>query len=489
MLKTTYKLAAAPEQCALPPAWTEHIAPSGHTYYYNASTQRSTYVRPGQDPGKKEKSPGLNDHAAQNATTPYYPDRISSPAINQGRQDNSHGQLRTGLPKQQHSAQGHRWKDGADDRPKHQQEIVGAYPWKLVQTRYRRRFVHNPETNESLWKFPKHVMTAVIEMDRLAREAGAKAGAKSRIAQASTDSGNHAPSMSRPDCTRDDMASNGEEIEFEVEAKDLVDSDIEDDEDQKHAKRRRPDSADHTPIEFNEDDIAYQLSLLDEVNVHGGDNVFLASDGQPILAEADAKALFVDLLHDLNVSPFAPWDSIIADGRIVDDDRYTALPNMRARKETFDDWSRSKISDIRALREQQASLDPRVPFLQFLSDKATPKLYWAEFRRKYQKQPELKDRKLADKDKEKLYREHVARLKLPEERLKTDLIQLLKSMSPQDLNGKTSIDSLPIKVLRDIRFISLSSERRAIIIKTFIATMTAKHPAQDDTNTQEAETS
>jgi hypothetical protein len=30
----------------LPPGWTEHTAPTGHKYYYNASTKKSTYQRP-----------------------------------------------------------------------------------------------------------------------------------------------------------------------------------------------------------------------------------------------------------------------------------------------------------------------------------------------------------------------------------------------------------------------------------------------------------
>ena len=30
----------------LPPDWTEHTAPTGHKYYYNASTKKSTYQRP-----------------------------------------------------------------------------------------------------------------------------------------------------------------------------------------------------------------------------------------------------------------------------------------------------------------------------------------------------------------------------------------------------------------------------------------------------------
>src|ERR1700737_4970622 len=30
----------------LPPGWTEHTAPTGHKYYYNAALKKSTYQRP-----------------------------------------------------------------------------------------------------------------------------------------------------------------------------------------------------------------------------------------------------------------------------------------------------------------------------------------------------------------------------------------------------------------------------------------------------------
>jgi|SRR5271170_7149301 len=34
----------------LPPGWTQHTAPTGHKYYYNASTKKSTYKRPTDTP-------------------------------------------------------------------------------------------------------------------------------------------------------------------------------------------------------------------------------------------------------------------------------------------------------------------------------------------------------------------------------------------------------------------------------------------------------
>ncbi|KXJ88619.1 hypothetical protein Micbo1qcDRAFT_166703, partial [Microdochium bolleyi] len=46
MLKSTYKPSANLPP-PLPPGWTEHKAPTGHTYFYNSETKESTYKRPG----------------------------------------------------------------------------------------------------------------------------------------------------------------------------------------------------------------------------------------------------------------------------------------------------------------------------------------------------------------------------------------------------------------------------------------------------------
>lgn len=40
----------AEELPLLPPGWTEHTAPTGHKYYYNATTKKSTYKRPTETP-------------------------------------------------------------------------------------------------------------------------------------------------------------------------------------------------------------------------------------------------------------------------------------------------------------------------------------------------------------------------------------------------------------------------------------------------------
>ena len=116
-------------------------------------------------------------------------------------------------------------------------------------------------------------------------------------------------------------------------------------------------------------------------------------------------------------------------------------------------------------------LDPKIPYLAFLADNATPKLYWPEFKRKFKKNVEMNDRKLVDKDREKLYRDHINRLKLPESTRKADLITLLKAQPPSALNKLTTLGTLPQKVLGHLHLISLPATVRGPLIEKHIASL------------------
>lgn len=95
--------------------------------------------------------------------------------------------------------------------------------------------------------------------------------------------------------------------------------------------------------------------------------------------------------------------------RIVEDTRYVLITTTKRRKEIFIEWCRECIAKLKAEKEKAKKVDPRVPFWVFLKENASAKLYWPEFKRKWKKAPEMKDTKLIDKEKEKMYRDYIAR--------------------------------------------------------------------------------
>jgi hypothetical protein len=205
--------------------------------------------------------------------------------------------------------------------------------------------------------------------------------------------------------------------------------------------------------------------------LQGGDEEEYYEDEDPVLSEEDCKALFKELLDDIRISPYTPWDKILEDGVLYDDERYKALPNMKVRNECFNEWAREKMVFLKEEKAKQQKRDPRIPYLALLDRHATPKLYWPEFRRKYKKEPELKDGKLPDKEKEKLYRDHVKRLGMRSSDLKSDLSALLRSQPLVSLNRSTTLDTLPTAIITDLRYISLPASTRNSMIEAFISTL------------------
>lgn len=215
------------------------------------------------------------------------------------------------------------------------------------------------------------------------------------------------------------------------------------------------------PVDFGEDDIAYQLAMMGEsygLDPEEYDNGAMDEDENYdedqeglALSDEEAYALFSQMLEEHEVSPFLPWDKIISDGSassIVFDDRYTILASSKARKEAWDRWSRERAVNLKTQRALEEKKDPRIAYLVFLAQNINTKLYWPEFKRKYKREPEMNDRALHDKERETYYRDLVTKLKLPESKRKHELETLLRSAS-------ASKPALPPKVTTNIMMYAL----------------------------------
>lgn len=529
MLKSTYRPLGG--SAPLPPGWTEHKAPTGvywpsdsknptiltrilrstfanglsrlgHLYYYNTATQESTYNRPSEivQPPATSGIPSFpqTPYGAFNPLVSHWGNTSHG-----AYQNNTFPNLDSSHGKQGPSFGRDFWQRALpQDRPKSKHVIPGCSPWLLVKTKLGRRFVYNPEKGESFWKFPLDVMKGVVEYDRLERE--------KKLCREENDNGEADPKVENEEPISatispgeaalnasnvgDDIVLEGDDGE-EYEEVEVTD----DEEDENPSKRQKTENDDaERPVEFDEDDIAYQLAAMGqdygldpgEYGDMQDEDLEEGAEGLA-LTEEEAVALFREMLDDYHINPYFTWEKLIEIGHIVQDHRYIVLPNMKSRKDVWADWSREKVQSLKQIREQNEKRDPRIPYLDFLQRHATPKLYWPEFRRKYKKEPELRDTKLSDKDREKAYREYIGRqcmgflhqtmissltnklpgLKLPESTLKSDLINLLKSISSHTLNRSTSPSALPPILLTDLRYASLRPSIRDPLIETYISTL------------------
>ncbi|KAF2210803.1 hypothetical protein CERZMDRAFT_29440, partial [Cercospora zeae-maydis SCOH1-5] len=399
------------------------------------------------------------------------------------------------------------------DRPRSKHALQDCEPWLLIKTKMGRRFVHNPVTSESFWRIPQDVLPAVLALEQSEREqqektenaVWAERQLRHMRPQQPPAGGDAATASVRAANLPTRTTTYGYDSDGSYEEVEVTDSEDE------HilATEDMPEGIDtsgeqqqdhsatlpNAPVEFGEDDIAYQLAAMGaDYELDAGEYGDEPEAGWEAgaegldLTEEDATNLFRDLLDDHRISPFVPWDKVIADDSetsILNDDRYTVLPNMKARREVFDTWARDKAAQVKVERATLHKLNPKIPYLAFLEERANPRLYWPEFMRKYKREAVMNDRTLSDKDREKLYRDYIARLKLPESKRQADLQSLLHSIPLGSLNSQTTVDSLPEQVLSHVHYISLPPKARDVIIAAHIRSLPA---GPDDREAQDATT-
>jgi hypothetical protein len=358
----------------------------------------------------------------------------------------------------------------------------------LVHTKLGRRFVYNKENDQSFWRIPDKLKDGILQADQLRIKEKAEALQREKEPVSTGEAPGAAEMPGAVALTQE----NGDEAEDSSEYEEVEVTDDEDDENPSKRQRTEDPNPDE-PVEFDEDDIAFQLAAMGEdyglePGEYGDETMedWPEDAGDLALSEQDSLALFKDLLNDKGINPYSPWEKLVEEGRLVDDTRYTALTSMKARKDAWDEWSREKIQHMRELRAKEEKKDPRIPYLAFLQKHANPKLYWPEFKRKYKKEAEMRDTSLADKDREKFYREHIKRLQLPQSTLKSDLATLLKAQPTSLLNITTLASHLPSSVLADVRYISLDASVRDPLIEAFISTLPPPPDADDAEDSEEA---
>ncbi|KAL7276209.1 hypothetical protein RUND412_000794 [Rhizina undulata] len=498
----------------LPMGWSEHKAPTGHSYYYHAASNTSTYTRPTAPPvpapvpfahqgpfpvpnynqqpyggypqQQFQQSYGNQQYLQQYGQGQHFP-----PNYGQGRGGFGRGGRANYRGGRQHQYQGPR-KQEKPDRPKSKRAIPGKDPWVLVTTKFGRKFVHNTETKESLWKAPEDLQAAIDAMPeetpeekearrkvreerrRIRKEKGKEVEVVQKEEEPKGGEEEQKEEEEKPrgvkrsaSAALESGASAKEEPEEETEEEE--EEEEEDEEDEHDEKRLKTEGEASGPIEFTEDDIAWQLAAMGEEYLEEEEY-----EGEGL--EEDTLTQFKALLNESQTNPFATWE--LAYPPLVDDPRYVLPGSTKARKEIFTQWAKEKITEIKEEKEKEKKVDPRIPLWDFLKEKAAgTKLYWPEFKRKWRKEPVMRDSKVVDRDREKMFRDFIAHMKLSPELRENDLKKLLKSTS--SLTRQTVISNLPDSITTDVRYVVAPEKTRDEIITAHISTLPATAESEE----------
>lgn len=469
----------------LPLGWTENIAPTGHTYFYNTETKESTYRRP---TGSVLPDPTYTKSQQHwQTSTPYI--RLSDPKVANAFISRHSKSLNRGVeisPKHptRRSQPEHKTPRQPTDKPVSKIAIPGHEPWILILTKFGRRFVHNSTKNTSYWRIPDKLKPAILGLDRariLKNVLDNKAHVDLPASEPHDAEYRDALSMSKkgdPDANLgvDEEASTllrsaarvgYSDSEYEVVE---MSEDGEDDESGVYGnvlKRQKMEYADG-PTEFGEDDMAFQLQAAAvDSGGPGTDGIWEVAEDNVESSDDDAPTLFRALLDDFNINPYSSWEKIIEEGNIIDDPRYIVLKTMKSRKNVWEDWSKARIKELKEKKSTEEKVDPLLSYLSLLQRYATPRLFWPEFKRKYKKEAEIRELSLSDKEKEKWYRDFVTRLKLPQATLKSDFTELLNSIPASDVKE----NALPRHLITDIRYVSLDEKVRQPLLEAYLQTV------------------
>ncbi|KAJ1306464.1 hypothetical protein OPQ81_007467 [Rhizoctonia solani] len=390
----------------LPPGWTEHKAPTGHTYYYHATTKQSTYTRPLPPIHMGGPAPG--------PPPPFPPTSNPVPTSAAGAAE--------GAPPSDPFSE-KKSKKSKKEKPAKKTPIPDT-PWIRVVTNLGNVFYTHTERKESVWTCPEEIAEAVAEIER--EEDAAKEAEREQEMREKAERERH----EREEQERLEV----ERVRKEAEAAGA-----------KRKAEEAGESASKKPRVEEEDEEAWQRQVAEEMAEEeekpapGGSPakdtetsvppVFKVPD-QVKLNPEEAKALFMTLLNEVSPNPLLPYD--LALPQLVNDARYVLLP-PNDRKTVFDDWCKEQARNMRKNKTKEATTTPEAAYESLLhSEVKSTRTQWEEFRKRWKKDRRFYGYGRDDKEREKKFRAWLVELgeiKRKEAKKAEDgFIELLKSV-------------------------------------------------------------
>ncbi|EPX74962.1 DNA replication protein Dre4 [Schizosaccharomyces octosporus yFS286] len=411
---------------SLPHGWTEHRAPSGIPYYWNAELKKSTYKRPTW-PDEREKA-------------------LNIAHVNQEEKVDAQKSIRDQSTEEKRKSDREVRKQSFD-RPKYKKSIPGSDVWVVVTTKRSRYFFYNTKTHESSWLPPQELM-AVISTLRLPKRK-LKSKFRSSASGVSTSDGNDNGIVSgdrldeHSESLREETSPSEHEEEEEEEEEERVEEEVVESEDEED-DQDLSENDENENIEFGEEDFLFQLQEMEGINQDGD----LQEKEEPVIDHETAVQTFKQLLEDKRVDVYQTWEFTYP--KLVDDERFRILDSGQDRRQVFEDYCKSAIASKPDRPSKASSLSGFWNLLQNLPNN----ILWPEFKRKYRKSPVLNIPRFSDRDLEKLFREfQILRNRSMEER-----IHNFESLCRSKKIDPKRPDTYNDKILNDVRYAVINPE-------------------------------
>ncbi|KAG8917257.1 hypothetical protein FRC01_002580, partial [Tulasnella sp. 417] len=372
----------------LPPGWTEHTAPTGHSYYYHAATNQSTYVRP----------------------LPVHGQSFPLTAMEQEPPSTSKKK-----------------KKAKRERPVSKTGIPGT-SWSRVKTSEGNIFYFNKEKKESVWEVPGEIAEAVAELEQEEEERGAQDEQKAPT-----------PPPTAFGIGRLLAAEGMRKVEDPIPEASKAKGKKSKVEEETTKTATAPDDVEMANGEAEDDDEAWQRQVAEEMaaeeeaakKAKQGDTTekqektdekdakeLPKADNVPQLSPEEARALFKTLLQEKDINPLTPYDSALP--QLVNDPRYVLLPNIADRHAAFNEYCLEKTRAQRAAKAASSAsattdanlapadekLKAREGYEGLLRDELkSTRTSWDEWRKKWKKDRRFFGFGRDDREREKVFKE------------------------------------------------------------------------------------
>ncbi|ANZ77909.1 BA75_04828T0 [Komagataella pastoris] len=295
--------------------------------------------------------------------------------------------------------------------------------WKVIVTSTGRKFFHNDKTNQSVWQIDDDDVNQQLDSmnkDEILVLIGKARGLivkEKKVCQKKSLVERKIDQEKNVDAEKKELKEVSSLDSSSANVLGLQYSDSESNEDSGsglHEDKSINTDQDKSEYDSNSESVSLEEGLgIDISNLSD----FSLSGNEAPAAKEESVSIFKTLLDDAQLDPFSSWE--IESEKIIQDPRYLELDTDNDRSSAFYQWSRERAAGKTVQTDEvKISDDVYQSFAQFIKEQlivrgvnksVMKKLYFAEFKRKYRKDPSYQRflQHLPEKELESFYRQFV----------------------------------------------------------------------------------
>ncbi|KAF9097143.1 transcription elongation regulator [Mortierella sp. GBA35] len=340
----------------LPPGWTEHKAPDGMSYYYNAASGQSSWVRPTMQPAALAPPPLSGSGIPPPPGMPGYPP-AQQPLYPPGLAPPGSGLAAPIAPPASTTADSGKGKKGK--KPKKEKAVkktrILESHWFIVETNHDNTYFYNKETKISIW-IPTPELEVVlakmgqeatekIESERRARDAEEQERLQALKRPHEAEAGQDGDKRLRNDAGQEGTEMTEDDVAWQLAAMEEMMGDQ--DQDQQMASQDEYDDDDDDEVNSAmQERLRLLQGSLSSTSAHAAAYMEISPDNIQ-----EREMAFLEMMRERGVTQFDTVEMAL--GKVERDPRYRLIPDQKDKTTLFDSFCVIRAREIKEAREKE----------------------------------------------------------------------------------------------------------------------------------------